>query len=459
MVQIDEKVYGQSKAKLESIFDAGTFVELGAYTKRQGSETDFEGVLCGYGAVNGNLAFAFVQDSGRTKGAFGERHAKKIANMYALAVKNGAPVIGVFDSAGAVVYDGAAALAAYGKVMKCVSDASGIIPQIAVIDGVCGGSSAVVASMFDFTVTIKDVSKLYVNSPFVLGNEVGTSDFAAQSGISAYNAKDEADAFAFARKLIELLPANNASGAFLENGDDMNRAIAFDADNYKAEELVASLADNGAFTRVYADYVKNTVLGFASFGGITAGVVASNPENKGVLDIKSARAISKLVSFCDSFALPVVTLVDSEGLDVSLEAEGAAYASELAKLAYAYTSSENAKLTVVVGKAYGAAFTLLGSKSVGADMALALPDACISVLSPEASVAFVWNSKVGEKSRDELEKEWKEKCASADEACNAGEIDDVVAPEELRARVCAALSMLASKAEGTPARRHANMPL
>ena len=459
MVQIDEKVYGQSKAKLESIFDAGTFVELGAYTKRQGSETDFEGVLCGYGAVNGNLAFAFVQDSGRTKGAFGERHAKKIANMYALAIKNGAPVIGVFDSAGAVVYDGAAALAAYGKVMKCVSDASGIIPQIAVIDGICGGSSAVVASMFDFTVTIKDVSKLYVNSPFVLGNEVGTSDFAAQSGISSYNAKDEADAFAFARKLIELLPANNASGAFLENGDDMNRAIAFDADNYKAEELAASLADNGAFVRVYADYVKNTVIGFASFGGITAGVVASNPENKGVLDIKSARAISKLVSFCDSFALPVVTLVDSEGLDVSLEAEGAAYASELAKLTYAYTSSENAKLTVVVGKAYGAAFTLLGSKSVGADMALALPNACISVLSPEASVAFVWNSKVGEKSREDLEKEWKEKCASADEACNAGEIDDVVAPEELRARVCAALSMLASKAEGTPARRHANMPL
>ena len=265
MVQIDEKVYGQSKAKLESIFDAGTFVELGAYTKRQGSETDFEGVLCGYGAVNGNLAFAFVQDSGRTKGAFGERHAKKIANMYALAIKNGAPVIGVFDSAGAVVYDGAAALAAYGKVMKCVSDASGIIPQIAVIDGICGGSSAVVASMFDFTVTIKDVSKLYVNSPFVLGNEVGTSDFAAQSGISSYNAKDEADAFAFARKLIELLPANNASGAFLENGDDMNRAIAFDADNYKAEELAASLADNGAFVRVYADYVKNTVIGFASF--------------------------------------------------------------------------------------------------------------------------------------------------------------------------------------------------
>ena len=459
MAQIDEKVYGLSKARLESVFDSGTFVELGAYTKRSGSDADFEGVLCGYGAVNGKLAFAFIQDSGRTKGAFGERHAKKIANMYSLAIKNGAPIIGVFDSAGAVVYDGAAALAAYGKFMKCISDASGIIPQIAVVDGVCGGSSAVAASMFDLTVTVKDKSKLYVNSPFIIGAEAGTSDFAAANGVSAYAAKDEADAFAYVRKLISILPANNADGAFVENGDDMNRAVAFDAENYKAEELLAAIADNASFTAVYSDYAKNTLLGFASFGGITAGVVASKPENKGILDIKSARAISKLVSFCDSFSMPVVTLVDSEGLDVSLEAESAAYASELARLAYAYTSSDNAKLTVVMGKAYGAAFTLLGSKSVGADMALALPTACISVLSPEASVAFVWNSKVAEQSREELEKEWKEKCASAAEACYSGEIDDIVAPEELRQRICAGLSMLASKAEGMPARRHANMPL
>ncbi len=459
MAQFDEKVYGQAKGKLEAIFDAGTFVELGAYTKRSGSDADFEGVLCGYGAVNGKLTFAFVQDSGRTKGAFGERHAKKIENMYSLAVKNGAPVIGVFDSAGAVVYDGAAALAAYGRFMKCISDASGIIPQIAIIAGICGGSSAVAASMFDITVTVKESSKLYVNSPFIIGENAGGSDFAAANGISAYSAQNEADAFAYARKLISLLPANNADGAFEENGDDMNRAVAFDSENYKAEDLVKLLSDNGSFTRLYADYAKNTILGFAAFGGMTVGVVASNPENKGILDIKSARAIAKLISFCDSFALPVITLVDSEGLDVSLEAESAAYASELARLAYAYTSANNAKLTVVVGKAYGAAFTMLGSKSVGADMALALPTACISVLSPEASVAFVWNSKVGEKSREELEAEWKEKCASAAEACDAGEIDDVVAPEELRQRICAALSMLASKAEGTPTRRHANMPL
>ena len=453
MVQIDEKLSGSSRAKLESIFDAGTFVELSAYTKREASQSDFESVICGYGAIDGKLAFAFVQDSGRTKGAFGERHAKKIADMYSLAVKNGAPVIGVFDSAGAVVYDGASALAAYGRFMKCVSDASGIIPQIAVVDGICGGSSAVVASMFDFTVTIKDVSKLYVNPPFVVGKEVGTADFAAAKGISAYNAETEADAFKFVRDMISVLPSNNADVAYVEFADDMNRKVSVEGLSGKA--LVEAVADNGKLISLYSEYTGNAVLGFASFGGIVSGVVAS----VGVLDIKAARAIAKLVSFCDGFSIPVLTLVDSEGLDASLEAESSAYASELARLAYAYTSAENAKLTVVTGKAYGAAFTLLGSKSVGADMVYALEDSAISVLSPEASVAFVWNNRVGEQSREELEAEWKEKCASADDACDRGEVDDVIKSDELRQRICAAFSMMAAKADGEPTRKHINMPL
>ena len=455
MVQIDEKVYGLSKARLESIFDSGTFVELGAYTKRADSQTEFESVVCGYGAVEGKLAFAFIQDSGRTKGAFGERHSKKIAALYALAVKNGAPVIGVFDSAGAVVYDGAQALAAYGRLMKNVSDASGIVPQIAVIGGVCGGSSAVAASMFDFVVTVKDQSKLFVNPPFV----VGATESAVAQGLSAYEAESEAEAFGFVRELIAALPQNNADGAFVETADSLNRTVSVDPEAYEVKALLKELADDGVFTQLYADYTDNAVFGFATFGGVVSGVIASNPTKKGILDSKVARAAAKMIAFCDSFSIPVITLVDSEGLDVSAEAENAAYASELARLAMAYTTSENAKVTVVLGKAYGTAFTLLGSKAVGADMALALPTACISVLSPEASVAFVWNDKVGEKSREELETEWKEKCASAAEAADAGEIDDIVEPAELRQRICAALNMLAAKAEGTPARKHANLPL
>ena len=459
MANKDEKVYGSSQEKLALLFDAGSFVELGAYTKRAGACDEFESVVCGYGAVNGALTFAFIQDSGRTRGAFGEQHAKKIANLYSLAVKNGAPVIGVFDSAGAVVYDGAGALSAYGSFMKTVSDASGIIPQIAVIDGVCGGSSAIVASMFDLTVTVKDRSSLYVNAPFVVGKEAGTPDFAATNGLSAHTAASSAEAFAFVRSLVGILPQNNADSTCVETADNLNRTISLDPSAYTAEALCADLADNGTWIRLYESYTDKAVLGLASIGGVVTGVIASNPEKKGIVDIRTARAASKLISFCDAFAIPVVTLVDSEGLDVSMEAESASYASELARLAMAYTTSDNAKITVVIGKAYGAAFTLLGSKAVGADLAYALEDATVSVLSPEASVAFVWNNRVGEKSREELEAEWKEAHASAKVAADLGAIDDVIEPAELRKRICAGLAMLSAKAEGTPARRHASLPL
>ena len=189
-----------------------------------------------------------------------------------------------------------------------------------------------------------------------------------------------------------------------------------------------------------------------------AAVIAS--DNDGVLDISAARVAAKLVSFCDAFGIPVVTLVDCCGLDVSREAEDASYASELSRMALAYASSECAKVTVVLGKAYGSAFTLMGSKALGADLAYALDSACISVLSPEASVAFIWNDMVGaEKSRAELEAEWKEKCASAQDAADCGEIDDVIESADLRRRICAALSMLAYKADGVPARKHTVMPL
>ena len=189
-----------------------------------------------------------------------------------------------------------------------------------------------------------------------------------------------------------------------------------------------------------------------------AAVIAS--DNDGTLDISAARAAAKMISFCDSFGIPVVTLVDSCGLDASAEAEGAAYASELSRLALAYASSECAKVSVVLGNAYGAAFTLLASKTLGADLAYALEDACISVLSPEASVAFVWNDKVTEgKKREEVEAEWCERCASAQGAADCGAIDDVIEAADLRKRICAALSMLAYKADGVPARKHTVMPL
>lgn len=457
MIRKDERTCGTAKAKLELLFDAGTFVELGAYTKRSTAEEELESVVCGYGAVAGTLAFAFVQDSGRTKGAFGERHAKKIEGLYALAVKNGAPVIGVFDSAGVVIHDGASALAAYGKFMKTVADASGIVPQIAVIDGICGGSAAVVASMFDFVVTVKGHSELYMNAPFVLNTDRVAE--AGENGLASFEADTVEAAYAFAKELTELLPQNNADGSFVNTADDLNRTLGLDLASYTAEALCRELADGGRFLRLYAGYTDKAVFGLCPIGGVLTGVIASEPSKKGILDAATARAATKLIGFCDAFGIPLVTLVNSEGTEVSAEAERAAYAAELSRLAMAYATSDNAKLTVVVGRAYGAAFALLGSKALGADLVYAVEDAVISVLSPEASVAFVWNDRVKETSREELEDEWRKTRASAEEAAKAGEIDDIIEAAELRKRICAGLMMLSSKADGTPTRRHAVMPL
>ena len=440
--------------KMNALFDAGTFVEIGSYVRRSSKLDEYEGVVCGYGAIDGKLVFAFSQDSDRMKGAFDEIHAKKIEKLYEMAIKNGAPVVAMFDCAGAMIFEGAAVLSGYGRIMKCVSDASGVIPQIAVINGVCSGMFATIAAMYDLVVTAGDSSKLFVNPPFVLGNDMGTAAHAAKVGISALTASNEDEANAKVRELLALIPSNNAEGTVLEvNEDDLNRAVEADA---KGEALVAEIADCGKFTKLYADYAADMIVGFASFGGIGTGVVYAN----GKIDTKGARKVAKFVAMCDSFNIPVLTLVNSEGVVCDKDEENEPLASELAKLAYAYTSSKNAKVTVVVGKAYGASYTLMGSKSVGADIAFALESACISILPPEAAVAFAWNDKITpDKSREALEAEWKEQCASPVYAAENGEIDDIIENSELRQRICASFGMLFSKTDVAPTRRHANMPL
>lgn len=451
MVQNNEKLHSVARDRLVSLFDGGTFVELSAYAKRKSGEP--ESLCCGYGAVGGKLTFAFAQDGDADGGVFGERQAKKIESLYSLAIKNGAPVVGVFDSKGVSILDGAAALGAYGKLMRCVSGASGIIPQTAIIDGVCGGAAAVAAAMFDFVITIKDRSKFFVKAPFVTGKAVDNK----VAGHSCYEAAGLPDAMSFARKLIDMLPSNNADIVFVDSGDDMNRVVSGQTDD--TLDLIREVCDGGRFIRLYEGYSKNMIFGFCSIGNVITGVVASNSKTDGALDIKSVRAAAKLLSFCDSFSIPVLTVVDSIGAVVSAEVEESSYAEELAKLASAYASTTNAKLTVITRKAYGSAFSILGSKSIGADMVYAMPEAEISVLSPEASVAFLWNSKVGEKSREALEAEWRESVASADMAAENGEIDDVIDPAELRKRICASLSMLCFKSDNAPTRKHINMPL
>ena len=444
-------------AKIAALFDAGTFVETGAFMKRG---DDLTGVVCGYGAVDGKLVYAFAQDSDRKKGAIDALQAEKIAMLYSMAQKNGAPVVGMFNSVGAVVADGAAVLSAYGKLLKVVSDASGVIPQIAIINGGCAGMAATVAAMFDVVVTVKDQSELYVNAPFLAGKEIGTTEYTAQNGLATIAAEDEGDAVAKAVKLVSMLPSNCEEGVAIEDiTDDINRTVA--VEGLAGKDLINALCDANTFVALGEAYATEMITGLAVFGGVTCGVVANDASvNGGVITCEGAKKAAKLVGFCDSYSIPVITLVDSIGVATGAEAEGAPLAAQLGKLAMAYATANTAKIGVVCGKAYGAAFTLMGSKALGADMVYALPKSEISVMAPASAVAFLWNDKITEEvTRADLVEKWTNECASPEAAAADGSIDDVVKATELRQRICAAVYMLMMKNAGAPLRKHCNLPL
>ncbi len=447
--------------RIKSLFDAKTFVELGAYTKRSFSETrasvkdgEFEGVICGYGAVNGQLVFAFAQDATRMKGALDAAHARKICSLYDLAVKNGAPVVGIFDCVGADIFEGVDALAGYGRIMNAVSTASGVIPQIALLSGDCIGSFAAIAAMYDFVINTES-GKLYVNSPALTGAEN------AQSHLFAYNAVDMLEATAYARKLLSFLPQNSGTGVMVAAAtDDLNRTLDRFDPNGDIHAILSALADRGDYIEVGADAGPSIVTALATIGGVTCGILASDyAEDEGRLSAAAARKAARFADLCDAFSLPLVTLANSAGYAVSGDNEKDNFAAELAKLAMAYTKSENAKVTVVLGHAIGGAYTLLGSKSVGADVAYALDGAEIATMNAASAVAFAMNDSITTTvSRASLEEDWKLNLASPVAAASTGAIDDIIAMSELRQRICSALLLLAAKGTHLP-RRHSILPL
>ena len=456
-----------ARERLTALFDADTFTEIGAYTMRRMSEFDaaaadeFESVLCGYGSVDGCLVYAFAQDMGRTKGSVSEASAKKITALYKMAVENGCPIVGIFDSAGAYLPEGVRALAGYGAVMKAVSMASGVIPQIAVVAGVAEGASAVLASMFDFVIATEQ-SKISVNPAFVVGG--GTVKESVEAGLASLKAATDAEAIAAARTLLSYLPSNNEEGTVeVPTSDEINRLAdlgAYEADG-SIVSLIKAAADDGKYLEMNQDYAKNVTTGFISLNGVVCGVIATNhAENGGKLTSKAARKAARFLNFCDSFFIPVLTLVDTEGFAVCGEQEKNPFSAEIGKLAAAYASAKTPLVTLVTGAAYGSAFTVLGSKAIGADLVLALDTAKIGCLSAPSAVALLWNDQItGTVTRESLEEKWNDTKANVFEAAKAGEIDDIIEANEVRQRLASAVLMLAGKAAGTPKRRHANMPL
>ncbi len=437
-----------ARATVASIFDEGTFVETGALIARRFSETpggsdagELAGVVTGYGAVDGKLTCAFVFDAARCKGAVDGRTADKIVSLYETAKKNGAPVIGVFDSVGANVFEGVSALAAYGRILSAVAGASGIVPQIALISGKCIGTLSAVAAMFDIAI-LEEGASLYVTDPALTGEKDGQSPILC----AECDAGTAADTV---RRLISFLPPCAGCGVRVsEPTDDLNRRLAktLPAD---AASILAAVADNGKTLAVSG--AGSLLCSFAEIGGVRCGIVLSDEsKNEGRIDALSARTAARFVDLCDAFSLPVVTLVNSMGLAVSAENERAPYSTDLARLAFAYAGASVPTVTVILGHAIGAAFPLLGSRSTGADVVYALEGSEIGVLPADAAVAFAFEDALAKgRTKEELREEWKNMIASPVAAAATGEIDDVIEPSELRCRIASALLMLSEK--GAPA--------
>ncbi len=458
--ELREQLNAESQANsfIESLFDEGTFVQLGAYVKQSTTAadtgdkaSDFEGVITGYGAIDGRLIFIFVQDSSRMKGAFGELHARKICSVYDMAMKAGAPIIGVFDSCGAKIEEGIAAMSAYASVMKKSSDASGFIPQIAVINGVCAGIAAIFAAMSDFIIA-SETADMYVTSPFLFPNgkkEINTIEKMAESGICDIVCK-ESEITEKIKQLLSFLPENSESEAIIENDDDLNRLTPELENSVKSGDMISvinAVADNGRVLEVASSYAPEMICSFISVGGYSCGVVANNPSVKhGALTPAAADKASGFVNLCTSFGIPVITFVDSVGTDGTIENESN-YASSLASLAFSYAQAESPVITVITGKAYGVCGTVFGAKSVGADIVYATENAVISAMAPEAAVSFLYGKEAAksedpEKFKNEKIAEWVNDSASAIAAAKTGAVDDIITTEQLRQRICTAIEMM-----------------
>ena len=446
---------------LTALFDENTFVELGVYMKKSFSEyaytgetNEFEGVICGYGAIDGQLVYAFAQDISRMNGAMDDTHANKIVSLYKMAMRNAAPVVAVFNSAGADIYEGVSSLAAYGKVMRAVAEASGFIPQIAIVSGDCTGIASPLAACFDFIVAVEGAS-FYVRSP----EFSGTNE--ANETVAALVAKDGAAAAAEVRTLLSYIPANAEEGVRPGRcADSLNRLLGDQNFGQDLHNMLAVLADNGIYKEIYPETAPSFMTAFTCIGGVRCAVCGNTVQDgTAMLSGMEARKAARFVSFCDAFSIPLITIVDTAGFAFCKKKENTAFVLSLSSLAFAYAKSQMPKISVIVGRAIGGAYTLLGSKALCADVAYALADTEIGALSADAAVAFAWNDRVTlDRSRESLEEEWKATLASPVAAACKGEIDDIITVSEMRQRICSALLMLAAK--GTVSKkRHSILPL
>jgi len=480
-----------ARERIEHLLDLDTFMEIDSLVEHRCQDFDMErniipgdGVICGHGTIDGKLVYCFAQDFTVYGGSLGEMHGLKICKILDMAVKTGAPVIGLNDSGGARIQEGVASLGSYAEIFFRNVRASGVIPQISVIMGPCAGGAVYSPAITDFIIMVDKTSHMFITGPEVIktvtNEEVtfedlgGASTHASKSGVTHFTAEDDKEALEIVKELVRFLPANNLEKAPPKASSDPHNRICDLLDTlipedssqpYDIIEVIEEVLDDGAFLEVQSDFAANIVIGYGRLGGHTVGIIGNQPKFlAGCLDIDASTKAARFVRFCDSFNIPLITLVDVPGFLPGASQEWGGIIRHGAKLLYSYAEATVPKLTVITRKAYGGAYDVMSSKHIRGDYNIAWPSAELAVMGASGAVQIIHRKRIEnsgnpEQERERLVDDYNETFANPYRAAALGYIDDVIQPRETRIVLIKALGALLEKEEVRPARKHGNIPL
>jgi len=453
-MQIDRNLDSPARKRLSYLFDEGVYTEFNSLSMEKES---LSGVVTAYGYVNGALVYAYSQDKTVNNGAIGPVHAQKISKLYSLAAKTGRPVVGIHDSNGAFIDGTIDSLTAYGDMISASSAISGVVPQISVIAGTCAGSAAILACSSDFVIMTKD-SEFFVSPPFDCEKTgAGTAVVAAKSGTASVICDDDKTAMETAAELLRLIPENNLSPLPEYEYED-NQAVS----GSSLSDIIKMITDADSVTELSAGFGSASYTALATIGGSTAGIAATNKTND-KLTADDCAKLARFIRICDSFGIPVVTVVDTEGFVASSEAEVAGSIRNMTMLAGSYSEATSPKITLITGKAFGPAFVALASKNANADFTFAWDGAVISPLNPLTAVEFMWHNKlvgienVAQK-RKELADEYIASFATAEAAAYKNGVDEIIPKEQTKSKLMEALEVLSGKRVSKLPKKHNNLP-
>ena len=472
-----------ARERIEQLFDEDSFVEIDQFVKHRcvnfgqdKKDLPGEGVVTGYGTIDGRLVYAYAQDFTVEGGSLGEMHAAKIVKVQRMALKMGAPIIGINDSGGARIQEAVDALAGYGKIFFENTNASGVIPQISVIMGPCAGGAVYSPALTDFIFMVKNTSQMFITGPAVIksvtGEDVTAEDLGGAmahnsvSGCAQFAAEDEEDCIAQIRHLLSFLPSNNMEDApVYESTDDPARededlnTLLPDNSNmpYDMKDVIAKTVDNGEFFEVQPFYATNIITCFARFDGQSVGIIANQPKvMAGCLDINASDKSSRFIRFCDAFNIPIVNFVDVPGFLPGTNQEWGGIIRHGAKMLFAYSEATVPKITVITRKAYGGSYLAMCSKDLGADQLFAWPTSEIAVMGPAGAANIIFRK---DEDKEAKTAKYVEEFATPYKAAERGFVDIVIEPKQTRPAIINALAMLASKREQRAPKKHGNIPL